>query len=82
MRHNVTRYTRVTDRKVTFNLEEEKGEDDKETKKTETKKRMLTQLLNPNIQMFLGLKKFLKQTIRKTVVTTPKKMIVKTLRKN
>ena len=39
MRQNVTRYTRVTDRKVTSNLKEEKGGDDKETKKTETKKR-------------------------------------------
>ena len=39
LRHNVTRYTRVTDRKVTFNLKEEKGGDDNDTKKTETKKR-------------------------------------------
>jgi len=47
-----------------------------------SKKRMLKQLQNPNIQTFLGLKKFLEQTIRKTVVTTPKKMVVKTPRKN
>ena len=39
LRHNVTRYTRVTDRKVTFNLKEETGGEDKDTRKTETKKR-------------------------------------------
>ena len=41
-----------------------------------------TQFLNPNIQMFLGLRNFLKQTIQKTLVTTQKKMIVRTPRKN
>ena len=33
---------------------------------------MLKQLQNPNIQTFLGLKKFLKQTIQKRVVTNTK----------
>ena len=39
LRHNITRYTKVTDRKVTFNLKEERGGEDKDTKQTETKKR-------------------------------------------
>ena len=37
IRHNVTRYTKVTDKKVTFNLKEKR--EDKNTKETETKKR-------------------------------------------
>ena len=39
LRHNITRYTTVTDRKVTFSLKEERGGEDKDTKETETKKR-------------------------------------------
>ena len=39
IRHNVTRYTKVTDKKVTFNLENERGGEDKNVKETETKKR-------------------------------------------
>ena len=39
LRHNITRYTKVTDRKLTFNLKEERGGEDKNTKETETKKR-------------------------------------------
>ena len=39
IRHNVTRYTKVTDKKVTFNLKEERGREDKNTKETETKKK-------------------------------------------
>ena len=39
IRHNITRYTKVTDKKVTFNLKEEREREDKNTKETETKKR-------------------------------------------
>ena len=39
LRHNTTRYIKVTDKKVTFNLKEERGREDKNTKETETKKR-------------------------------------------
>ena len=39
LRHNITRYTKVTDRKVTFNLKEERGGEDKDKKETETKKK-------------------------------------------
>ena len=39
IRHNVTRYTKVTDKKITFNLKEERGREDKNTKETETMKR-------------------------------------------
>merc|ERR1711954_97876 len=39
LRHNVIRDTKVTDKKVTFNLKEERGGEDKNTKETETKKR-------------------------------------------
>ena len=39
IRHNVTRYTKVTDKKVTFNLDNERGGEDKNVKETETKKR-------------------------------------------
>ena len=39
LRHNITRYTKVTDRKVTFNLKEGKGGEDENTKEKETKKR-------------------------------------------
>ena len=38
-RHNITQYTKVTDRKVTFNLDNERGGEDKNVKETETKKR-------------------------------------------
>ena len=38
LRNNITRYTRVTDRRVTFNLKEETGGKDKDKTKTELKK--------------------------------------------
>ena len=39
IRHNVTWYTKVTEKKVTFNLERERGEKDKEVKEEETKRK-------------------------------------------
>merc|ERR1711954_230374 len=41
----------------------------------------LSQLLEPNRPKFLGTKNLLKQTIRKTLETTPKQNIVRTPRK-
>ena len=39
IRHNITRYTKVTDKRVTFNLDNSRGGEDKNVKETETKKR-------------------------------------------
>ena len=39
LRHNITRYTRVTDRRVTFNLKGDTEGEDKDKRKTELKKR-------------------------------------------
>ena len=41
-----------------------------------------TQILKQNRQTFWGIKNLLKQTRQKTLVTTPKQMIVRTPRKN
>ena len=37
--HNVTRYTKVTEKKVRFNIEEESEEQDKERREEETKRK-------------------------------------------
>ena len=39
IRHNITRYTKVTDKKVSFNLDNTRGGEDRNVKETETKKR-------------------------------------------
>ena len=39
LRHNITRYTRVTDRRVRFNLKEDTEGEDKNKEKSEFKKR-------------------------------------------
>ena len=39
IRHNVKRYTKVTEKKVRFNIEEESEEQDKERREEEAKKK-------------------------------------------
>ena len=68
------------------NLGDNTKEDDSENSKGKLKdisiKDKETQILKQNRQTFWGIKNPLKQTRQKTLVTTPKKMIVTTPREN
>ena len=64
------------------NTKEEDSENSKGKLKDISNTDKAKQILKQNIQTFLVLKKFLKQTIRKTLVTKPKKKIVRNPREN
>ena len=66
----------------TENTKEEYSENSKGKLKDISNTDKETQILKQNRQTFWGIKNLLKQSRHKTLVTTPKKMIVRASRKN